>query len=328
MEDNVHRLEQCQQQETTEDQDVTALFEEIKRLPKGRVYVGRFLYSESHWGSNYRAGCTLIQSRALAEGLDAVAALFHRYSLTSDVLDDFDETRLEQYNLFNVRYVIAPEGQVFPDFVQPLQQFGRHHLYQVETTGYFDLVGSDLAFAGPKDDFLPAASSWLASGLPKAKQHPIVSIGGATQEIPTRLSDAPEAIANAEASIGQATVGPNRGTLLSEEVGSNYFAADVAVERESILLLKASYHPNWRATVDGIESDTIMLVPSFVGIEVPPGDHHVRIEYRPRRLRTVLLVLGLLVLPLIAVGERRGKSIYDWLHPRVVGRFKTFPKRS
>ena len=99
LEDNVHRLVQCQQQETTEDQDVTALFEEIKRLPKGRVYVGRFLYSESHWGSNYRAGCTLIQSRDLAEGLDAVAALFHRYSLTSDVLDDFDETRLEQYNL-------------------------------------------------------------------------------------------------------------------------------------------------------------------------------------------------------------------------------------
>lgn len=316
LEENADRLERCQQREIAEDQDVTLLLNELKRLPKGRVYAGRFLYSEQHWGSNYRAGCILLQSRALTEGLDTMAALFHRYSLTSDVLDDFDETRWEQYNLFNVRYVIAYEGQIFPDFVKPLQQYGRHRLYQVDTTGYFDLVGSELAFAGDKTDFLPAASSWLASGLPKAKQHPVVSIGSTSQEIPTPLSKAAEVISKAEGSLG-----PNRGAVLAESIGRNYFAADVAVERESILLLKASYHPNWRATVDGTETDTLMLMPGFVGIELPPGNHSVRLEYRPRRLRAVLLVLGLLILPLIAIGEVRGTSISEWLRPRVLGRF-------
>jgi len=53
------------------------------------------------------------------------------------------------------------------------------------------------------------------------------------------------------------------------------------VERESMLRLKATYHPDWRATVDGVKTDMVMLMPSFVGARLPPGDHKVRIEYRP-----------------------------------------------
>ena len=55
--------------------------------------------------------------------------------------------------------------------------------------------------------------------------------------------------------------GPSRGTVAAQEVGANVFVADVYVERESLLLLKATCHPNWRATVDGVETRTVMLVP-------------------------------------------------------------------
>ena len=96
----------------------------------------------------------------------------------------------------------------------------------------------------------------------------------------------------------QVSAGPSRGIVLSEEVGNNFFAADVKVKRDSLLMLKAIYHPNWRATVNGVEMDPVMLMPSVVGIQLPPGDHKVRMEFRPRRLRVVLLGLGLLTLPL------------------------------
>ena len=322
LDDNSDRLERCQQREVAEYPDVTALFDELKRLPEGRVYSGKFVYNEPHWGSNYRSACTLVQARALAEGLDTVAAIFHRYSLTSDVFESFDETRLEHYNLFNVRYVIAPEGQIFPDFVKPVQQFGNHVLYQVATTGYFDLVDSKLAFAGKKSDFLPAASSWLASGLPESKQHPLMVVGSTSQKIPTSFSDAPEIISKTQASGGQ-----NRGTLQMEKIGSNYFEADVTVHRTSVLLLKAGYHPHWRATVDGKSTDTLMLMPGFVGVELPPGEHQVLIEYKPRRLRSVLLILGLLTLAAIATVESRRKPIHDWLEPRFLGRILSLNKR-
>ena len=253
-----------------------------------------------------------------------VSSVYHPYSLNSDVLINFDEQRYEHYNLYNARYVVAPEGQRFPEFVQPLQQFGRHRLYQVETTGYFDLAGSDLTFAGEKTDFYPAASSWLASGLPRVKQHPVVSIGSPSQEIerPLPLSAAVDLLPKLNPSAG-----PSRGKVLSEEIGNNYFAADVTVERDSMLLLKATYHPNWRATIDGVKTDTVMLMPSFVGVRLPRGDHKVRIEYRPRRLRMILLGLGLLTLSLIALGERKSPALSNWFATSVLGRIPESLKR-
>ncbi len=117
--------------------------------------------------------------------------------------------------------------------------------------------------------------------------------------------------------------------MISEDVGGNYFAADVNVERESILLLKATYHPNWRATVDGVKTDTMMLMPSFVGIPLTPGEHQVRVEYRPRRLRMIPLGLGLLPLPMIWIGEHRGAAISSRFAPgasaRLSGAFR-WPK--
>ena len=53
-----------------------------------------------------------------------------------------------------------------------------------------------------------------------------------------------------------------------------------------------------------------MLMPSVVGIELPQGNHKVRLEYRPRRLRVVLVGLGLLTLPLIAISEKWGTGLW------------------
>jgi len=108
--------------------------------------------------------------------------------------------------------------------------------------------------------------------------------------------------------------------VLSEEIGSSHFSADVHVERESLLMLKATYHPNWRATVDGVKADTVMLMPSFVGVRLTPGDHQVRLEYRPRRLRMILLGLGLLTLPMIWLGEKKGAGISSRFAPSVLAR--------
>ena len=79
--------------------------------------------------------------------------------------------------IFTMPGMCRSEGQIFPEFVRLLEQFGRHRLYQVDTTGYFDLVGSDLTFAGENPDLYLAASTWLGSRMPVAKKHPLVSFG-------------------------------------------------------------------------------------------------------------------------------------------------------
>jgi hypothetical protein len=138
-----------------EDDDLTALYEKLGQLPPGRVYSGQQRgFVLDHWSDDYRVGELKVYYLLQAEGLDMVAKVYHSYSLNSDVLINFDEERWDHYNLYNARYVVAPEDQRFPDFARLIQQFGRHRLYQVDTTGYFDLVGSDLSFAGDTSDLI------------------------------------------------------------------------------------------------------------------------------------------------------------------------------
>ena len=238
-------------------------------------------------------------------GLDTVGYLYQALSLNSDVQPLFNDALQEQYNLFDIRYVVTPSGWSVPNFYKTLGDFGRHRLYQVETTGYFDLVGSDLAFAGAKSEFFPAASAWLKSGLVKAKQHPAVFLDNAPSDGVLSdgrkvepLSTAPQAFARISAVPGSA-----RGRVISETVETGGYTADVEVLRDSLLMLKATYHPNWHATVDGVETPTVMLMPSYVGVPVAAGLHHIRLEYRTGPLRGILMAVGLLTLVLVATGE-------------------------
>ena len=326
--ENTFVIEQTQESLAAEGQELSALIDRLKELPPGRVYAGPTGDELNRWGLDYRVGFVEVFALLYAEGLDMMGVVYHQYPLPSSVLRSFDETKLEQYNLFNIRYVVAPEEQKFPDFVKPLERFGRHYLYEVETTGYFDLVDSNMSFAGGRADFREAAASWMASGLPAVKQHPVVSLGGANQDIQASrpLSEASTVIPNVQVSAG-----PTRGAVISEEVGSDFFAAEVNVERESMLLMKASYHPNWRATVDGVDVETEMLLPGFLGIRLSPGDHQVRVEYQPRRLRLVLLGFGLLTLISIPVVQKRGPAVSGWLPAGVMARISGsvhWPKRT
>jgi len=305
-------MEECQPLEEAEYQDMSDLLSELESLPKGRVYAGSAGWvsgDDIPWNADYGIGCSHIQSWLHVEGLDMMGTRYHPYSLNAELLSEFDEAREEQYNIFNVRYVVAPEGINFPYFVKPIGKFGRHLLYQVETTGYFDLVGSEMAFAGGKDDLSLAMSTWISSGLPELKLHPEIFLDESDSgETGIPLVDAPESM-----SSGERISVSERGKVVTEEIGINYFAADVEVRQNSILLLKASYHPNWRATVNGVQADARMFMPSFVGVELPPGKYHVRMEYQSRQLRTILMVLGGLTLVLLAWCEFRRERISNWL---------------
>jgi hypothetical protein len=115
----------------------------------------------------------------------------------------------------------------------------------------------------------------------------------------------------------QSSAGPSRGSIISEEIGRDHFSTTVDVERESMLMLKVSYHPNWRATVDGSKVDTVMLMPGFTGIQLAPGEHSVTLKYRSRDLRKVLLGLGFLSLLSIWLIERRREVVSAWIASRV-----------
>jgi hypothetical protein len=199
-----------------------------------------------------------------------------------------------------VRYVVAPKDRAFPAYVRLVKDFGRFRLYTVATTGYFDLVGSNLAFVGGKQDFYPAAFRWLESDEPRVKEYPTVILSGAAVD---NRRFFPLARAGALIPWTALPAEPFRGRVVAETVGSDAYGAEVQVARASTLVLKVTYHPDWHATVDGRAARTEMVMPSYIGVQVGPGMHHVLLEYRSSPLHGLLMIVGLLTLALLAVVE-------------------------
>ena len=67
--------------------------------------------------------------------------------------------------------------------------------------------------------------------------------------------------------------GTGLGTVVRQvaEPEEGHFAATVDVRRRAMLLLKASFDPRWRVTVDGHQVDPQMIAPSYVGRESGRG---------------------------------------------------------
>jgi len=293
--DNRTFMQQTSAAFDSEQQDLDALIAVLKSAPPGRVYAGL----AAQWGGQYRVGAVPMHAILTAHGIDNVGFLWHPWSLNGDIQVLFDERRPEQYDLFNVRYVVAPEGRTFPDFVHLMGSFGRHRLYRVDTTGYFDVVSSDRAFYADKTTFYYAASNWFASAAGSLRLHPTLVFP--RQPVPDGMAETAPLTAAQYPSRQQGTSRPIFGTIEAETVEDGRYAAVVDAPNGGIVMLKATYHPGWRAYVDGAPVATRMVMPSYVGIEVAPGRHGVVVEYGPTTQRHLLQFAGILVLAGFAV---------------------------
>jgi len=79
--------------------------------------------------------------------------------------------------------------------------------------------------------------------------------------------------------------------VLDERVAHNeYIAVVEAAGGSERLLLKASYHPYWIATVDGEAEPVDLVAPNLMAISVPPGRHEIRFRFRNPAYQKVLFV--------------------------------------
>src|SRR5206468_6126565 len=108
--------------------------------------------------------------------------------------------------------------------------------------------------------------------------------------------------------------------LTANKIGRCYTDRHVAYERmqtdrydallgcdsgTSLVVLKVTYHPNWRVTVDDAPVDTFMTSPGFLGFEVPAGMHFITAQYVSTPIKTPLLALGALTTLALVLFRRR-----------------------
>jgi hypothetical protein len=290
--------------DATDGRDLDRLVAIVHKRHDGRVYAGL----RANWGERYRVGSVPVHSWLADRGIDAIGFVFRTItSLSTDIEVAFDENNPAQYQMLNIRYVIVPSDRKPSVPARLIASSGRHRLYEVQTTGYLQVVDRAPAIYADRTTVEQASRDFRNSNLASHDVYPGVAFAGGAAPSPT-FSGASPPPGSAGAVISQ-----------SNTLQDGLFNGTIQANRPAVVLLKATYDPRWTVTVDGLSEKPAMMAPSLVGVEVPAGRHVVRFKYKPYShyplLLTIgaLMLLGLLLYPrreaLVRIGRARLRSL-------------------
>jgi hypothetical protein len=266
------------------DQDAAAILTTLRSLPPGRTYAGL----ETNWGRTMALGDVPFYDLLPFEGLEGIRPT-ERFSLNADLLWDFDERDASDYDLFNVRYVVAPASMPLPDFLRVVRETAAYTLYQAPSGGYatYGAIVARQAFSSQRELYYNNRTWLLGDTLPANHQF-------IRYDYPARTPGPP----------------PSTGACESGEVSFELFQPGrmdfvVGCPTDGSLVLKTTFHPGWRVSVDGEPVETYMVSPSYLGLDLAAGRHQVTAEYRPDPLKLPLLLAGLAVLLIVVIAGPR-----------------------
>ncbi len=272
------------------DVEARAIIDTLRSLPPGRVYAGL----RSNWGESMRIDQVPMYRVLVQEGLEIVSVPLPSINLNSDLQFHFNDRDPVYYELFDVRYVFAPRGLVLPDFLTPLATTPRYALYRAPSSGAAMFASSTVRRSMPdKFALFYANREWLLGASMPARAFIRWDYPSLDQLVP-----------------GAAVPRCTNGTIANEQREPARVAFDTSCPTGSTVVIKTTYHPNWRVTVDGVERTTFMASPSFIGVDVPAGDHRVIAEYHSSSLRTVLIAIGIASLVVFVVVRRYAPRVW------------------
>ena len=262
------------------DTDAKAILAAIGAQPHGRVYAGL----RANWGQTLGFGIPFNSVRfynVLADrGLDAVAPPNQSLSLNADMLWEFNDQDLSHYRLFNVDYVIGPRAVTFPAELRILATTSKYVLYAAPGRGYAEYAAIARSEPAPTQaDLFARGLAWLRGGE-------------AARWTFTRFHYRTAAPAEPSVPIADCATG----RINYERVQPARLEVLARCDSASAMVIKVTYHPNWRVSVDGAEASTFMASPSYLAFALPAGEHFIVAEYRSTPMKAPLLALGGLVL--------------------------------
>ncbi len=271
----------------TSGADFAALAKQADALGGGRIYSG-----SASAGSQYKVGYVSGYAYLLDTDVDAIGFTLRTLSLSDDVETRFNDSNPAQYDLFNVHYLILPAATKPSVPADLIETRGDWKLWSVPTTGYLRVVDTTPAITADRTNLGQHVEGFLASSAPAEGRIPVIVFGGDTAAAPTT-------------GLSQTRSGPAGDvTLQYESPNDGLFGGTITANRPAVVMLKATYDPRWKATVDGKPAKTQMLAPSFVGVAVPAGQHTVEFRYEPYPDYWLLFLVGALTLVALAVVPR------------------------
>jgi hypothetical protein len=280
--------------DATEGRNVAALVQAAASSEPGRFYSGLL----NSWGERYTIGYVPIFRVYAQWGADSIGNILRTASLSTTIEPRFDETNPGHYDMFNVRHLILHADQQPLVPAAEVTRRGQHVLWTVDTSGYFqfvDIVGP--VVVANRSNIGPKMEPFMNSDLPGRGHYQPVSFAGSSA---------------ASITADPMTVPPAPPGTVSDvaiDMGAGYARATVDAERPGALILKVSFDPRWRVTVDGVQVPPQMFSPSFVGRELTTGRHEVSLEYIPFPRYDILVAIAVVsLLGPTAVARLRHRS--------------------
>ncbi len=280
------------------DWQQTLAFVQEHNSGQSRIYAG----TPGGWGGKFTVGQTPVYQRLSVANLPVMNFYAHSWSLSSETEPFFNDQSAAHYSLYNVGFIIAPEGFDFP-LAKKAASFGKYQVFSTPNTSYFSLGLPGPAFVADKHSFINLVHQWQGSGWLKAQLYPLLNTSTPNFKMldlnnylalsgeAGNLWQNPPFAATPPVSTISATIA-EQPTMAHQR-----FSAQVTSSCSNCLLvLKQTYHPNWQATIDGERSRTTMVFPAFIAIPLPSGSHQVVFEYRPSAVKIPLALLGLVIL--------------------------------
>lgn len=309
--DNTLWLQQGNKQFAEEEKDFQDLISYLKKFPDIRIHaINSFL------GKDFEVGNTPVHMQLSISGFAINGFLPETWSPNSDNEFFFDPQREDHYHLYNIGFIVVPEGYILPKFAQLEKKFGKFHLYKVKTGGYFDIITTNLLVESKKTEFVNIVHLWQQSDLVAKKVHPFLTFK--TSQPPfsnlpqIKMKDEVTYEVNgqeknifAENPLYLAPTASPSGRII-EENGSSVIVKVGSDCQNCLLVYKTTFHPNWQVFLDGKKvKEKLMVFPAYLAIQVPPGKHQVVFSYQPSKLKIFLMVLDIIVLLVIL-----GKLVY------------------
>lgn len=97
------------------------------------------------------------------------------------------------------------------------------------------------------------------------------------------------------------------GTMQNTKIDNNTITGNITTETDGVILLSIPYSSGWRAYVDGEEVPIQKANLTYMGIELKPGNHEIRLDYYTPGLKAgiVISVLSLVAGLLLSFAQHR-----------------------
>ena len=280
--------------------ELMAMLSRKNRAEPGRGYAG----ARWDWGRGYHVGSVPLYMLWPVFDIPSISYMMHTMGINSDLDVEFDPKRKDHYDLFNVRYLLLPSEVPPPTFARVLETRPGVVAAVVDTPGYFDVVQADWFYpvqAGSPGQRYLFSKRFIAGAWHGAKR--FARMGRDWRDGP----QGSEVLLRPGAVLPERPASDHRrvpGRVLRSWGSNDRFAAVLEADEAAYALVRVTFHPAWRAVVDGAPARTVMLSPAYLGIPLAPGRHTVEVSYQPGWRSFVLFVLGLVLIGLALLADR------------------------